>query len=45
MGKWRQGLNFDRGATKQRAVLFKNFTSTTILFKKKFLVTILLHSR
>ena len=22
MGKWRQGLNIDRGATKQRAVLF-----------------------
>ena len=22
MGKWRQGLNFDRGATKQRALIF-----------------------
>ena len=29
MGKWRQGLKIDRGATKQLAVLFnlnKNFT-------------------
>ena len=53
MGKWRQGLKIDLGATKQRTVLFnlrkKCLPRPTFIFKKKFTKSaffhLLLHSR